>query len=70
MAVEVLIVQVPEARVAKLSRLHPNDRVDALKARVVIAVDGRRWRVIKNDVGESVLHVQYRVAGRLGVKAD
>jgi hypothetical protein len=63
---KVLIVQVPDARVAKLNRLLPDDRPEALKARVVVAVDGRHSRVIKDDVGASVLHVDYRVGGRPG----
>jgi len=62
---EVLVLQVPDARTAHLAGLLAEDRADALRARIVIAVDGRRCRTLKDNLGPKVLKVKYRAQGAL-----
>jgi len=63
---KVLILQVPDARKASLKTLLAEDRPDALRARIVVAVDGRRSKILKDAIGDpKVLHTTYRVSGRL-----
>ena len=63
---QVLILQVPDARTMKLDRLLAEDRADALRAQLVVAVDGRRIKVLKDNSGDESLAelVVYRANGQ------